>query len=106
MTSIVPLESLVLVNTGEIAILDRHRIGCALAVRGVAVGRIHIDRVGTGVEARSSVDGTAGVPGNAGVFFPLDLHIANLGQGRALCGINTVTNLLYSASKGHYNRDS
>ena len=76
-------------GTGEIAIHDRHRIGLALAVRGVAVGRILIDRVGAGGDTRFSLEGTAGVIVIVGDSFPLDLHIANLGQGRSSHRKNT-----------------
>ena len=66
-------------GAGKLAVPGRHRIGCALAVRDIAVGRILIDRIGAGVEAPSSKKGTAGVT----ALLPLDLHIANLGQGRS-----------------------
>ena len=42
--------------------------------------------MGGGVEATPSINGAAG----GTVLLPLDLHIANLGQGRAAHGINTV----------------
>ena len=64
-------------------------MGRAVAVRGVAVVRIHIDRVGGGVEANISINGATGVTGMAAVFFPLDLHIANPGQGCIPRKINT-----------------
>ena len=68
-------------GASERAVLDRHRImGRAVAVRGVAVVRIHIDRVGAGVEATSSINGATGETGIGAVVFPLDRHIANPGQ--------------------------
>ena len=39
-------------GAGELAVLDRHLAGCALAVRGVAVGLIHIDCIVCVAEAR------------------------------------------------------
>ena len=40
-------------------------------------------------EGRSFGEGTAGVAGTVAFFFPLDLHIANLGQGRSSHRIDT-----------------
>ena len=77
-------------GAGKLAVPGRHRAGRTEAVRGVAVGRILIDCMVCVAEARSSDDGIAGVRGIAGFFFPLDLHIANLGQGRSTHIINTV----------------
>ena len=77
-------------GAGERAVHDHHLIGRAVAVRGVAVGLIHIDCMVCVAEGRSSGEGTAGVEGIVGLFFPLDLHIANLGQGRSSHRINTV----------------
>ena len=76
-------------GAGELAVLDRHLAGRAEAVGGVAVSCIFIDCVVCVAEARSFVDDTAGVTGMGGVFFPLNLHIANLGQGRFSHRINT-----------------
>ena len=76
-------------GAGELAVLDHHRAGRAEAVGGVAVSCILIDCVVCVAEARSFVDGTAGVTGMGGVFFPLDLHLADLGQGRSSHRINT-----------------
>ena len=78
-------------GAGELAVPSRHLAGRAEAVGGVAVGRILIDCVVCVAEARSSHEGTAGVRGIAGFFFPLDLHLANLGQDRISHRINTET---------------
>ena len=77
-------------GAGERAVLDHHGTRRTEAVRGVAVGRIHIDCMVCVAEGRSSGEGTAGVAGVVAFFFPLDLHIANLGQGRSSHMINTV----------------
>ena len=88
-------------GAGERAVFDRHRIGLAAAVRGVAVGLIHIDCVVCVAEARSFVDGTAGVTGMGGVFFPLDLHLADLGQGRFSHRINAIAVSVIFSGVGH-----
>ena len=76
-------------GAGERAVLDRHRAGRTEAVRGVAVGRIHIDCMVCVAEGRFFGEGAAGVAGTVAFFFPLDLHIANLGQDRSSHRINT-----------------
>ena len=77
-------------GAGELAVPGRHLAGRAEAVRGVAVGCILIDCMVCVAEGRSFGEGTAGVAGTVAFFFPLDLHIANLGQGRSSHMINTV----------------
>ena len=72
------------------AVPGRHLAGRAEAVGGVAVGCILIDCMVCVAEGHSSGEGTAGVAGIVAFFFPLDLHIANLGQGRSSHMINTV----------------
>ena len=76
-------------GAGKCAVLDRHGTRRAVAIRGVAVGFIIIDCMVCVAEGLSSEDGTAGSHGRAALFFPLDLHIANLGQGRISYLINT-----------------
>lgn len=77
-------------GAGDRAVLDRHGTGLTVAVGGVAVGPIHIDCVGGGVKACSSQNGTAGIIGIGTVLLPLDLHLADLGQGWSSYRINAI----------------
>ena len=93
-------------GASERAVLDRHRImGRAVAVRGVAVVRIHIDRVGAGVEATSSINGATGETGIGAVVFPLDRHIANPGQDCIPRRINTDAICIILTGFGYINLD-
>ena len=92
-------------GAGELAVLGRHLAGRAEAVGGVAVGCIHIDCMVCVAEGRSSGEGTAGVAGTVAFFFPLDLHIANLGQGRSSHRINTVAVSIILILTGVYHVD-
>ena len=72
-------------GTGDRAVHDLHRMGRTVAVRGVAVGLIHIDCVVCGVEALFRIKR------HATIALPFDRHPAGLRQGQSAHRINAGT---------------
>ena len=92
-------------GAGELAVLDRHLVGRTEAVGGVAVGLIHIDCMVCVAEGRSSGEGTAGITGMGTVLLPLDLHLADLGQGWSSHRINAIAVCTIFSGFGHIDLD-
>ena len=84
-------------GTGDRAVHDLHRMGRTVAVRGVAVGLIHIDCVVCGVEALFRIKR------HATIALPFDRHPAGLRQGQSAHSINAST--VPSSGIGRIDRD-
>ena len=85
-------------GTGDRAVLDRHGTRRTVAVRGVAVGFIHIDRMGA-ANARFQIR----IKRRATIAVPFDRHPADLRQGQSAHSINAST--VPSSGIGRIDRD-
>ena len=85
-------------GTDDRAVLDRHGTRRTVAVRGVAVGFIHIDRMGA-ANARFQIR----IKRRATIAVPFDRHPADLRQGQSAHSINAST--VPSSGIGRIDRD-